>query len=411
MNILQVCEYYQHLGGTENYIINLSECLEQLGHTVGAMYGIKTNGTLSHGNRNEYFLPAITNRKGVLDTRTEKIIEDIILKNNPDVAYVHNVANYSIVKKLAELMPTIRFIHDHRLFCPKGDKMFIWGGNTCGCSCGINCFLNSYGKGCLIPLPNVVLSKIKHTSHAIKIHKQIRIIVASQYMKDCLLYNGFSSSLIETVPYFCSFSKSVESEFGEFAFFAGRLIPHKGVQYLIKSIPFWPEKLRLVVAGDGPYLKSIKSLAKKMGIAYKVDFLGEISNAEMQQYYERCLLVTVPSVWDEPFGIVGLEAMFCGKPIVAFNVGGISDWLYDGINGFLIKRKDTRALAEKISVLFRNKDLARQMGKEGKEIYKKRFVKEKHITRLISIFNDEIQGKSFGSKRPSIECIDQPEAR
>ena len=119
--------------------------------------------------------------------------------------------------------------------------------------------------------------------------------------------------------------------------------------------------------------------------------MGEVSKSVIQRYYEKCLLIAVPSIWDEPFGTVGLEAMFCGKPVVAFDVGGISDWLIDGVNGFLIKAKDHRGLANQISFLFYNRNAALEMGKKGKEIYRNRFSKERHVSRLLSIFNDEIQ--------------------
>ena len=272
MNILQVCDYYQPHGGTERYIIGISEHLEKSGHSISAIYGIQTSHTLCNKDRNEYFLPFITNRKGFLDLPTENMIEDIVTKSNSDIAYAHNIRNYNVIGKLAGLIPTIRFVHDHRLFCPKGDKMFLLDGNTCNSACGVKCLINSYWRGCLIPLPHIVMSRIKEKLNGIKIHSQIRLIVASEYMKRCLLYNGFSPSHIEMIPYFCNFSNSVEPYFGDFVFFAGRLIRQKGLPYLIRSIPFWPVNLRLVVAGDGPYLMSIIGLTKRMRIREKVDF-------------------------------------------------------------------------------------------------------------------------------------------
>ncbi len=391
MNILQVCDYYQPQGGTEQYVISISRYLEKLGHSISVLYGIRTVHTLCSRNRTEYYLPSIPDRRGLLDLSSADRIKEIVRASNSDIAYVHNVRNYGVIEELADLLPTLRFVHDHRLFCPKGDKMFLLDGNTCKRACGARCLINSYWRGCLIPLPHILLSRIREKLNAIRIHRQIRLIVASEYMKRCLLYNGFSPSSIEVVPYFCNFSDSVEPDFGDFVFFAGRLIPQKGLPYLIRSIPFWPQDLRLVVAGDGPDLNRMIGLAKKMRVRERIDFLGEVSNSVIQRYYQDCLLVAVPSIWDEPFGTVGLEAMFCGKPVVAFGVGGISDWLCDGMNGFLIRAKDHRGLAKRISFLFHNKKVALEMGKKGSEIYANRFSREKHVTRLLSLFNDEVQ--------------------
>lgn len=75
------------------------------------------------------------------------------------------------------------------------------------------------------------------------------------------------------------------------------------------------------------------------------------------------------------------------KPVIAFNVGGISDWLKNNVNGFLVARKDVNELAEKIKFLFFNKEKAKKMGKEGEKFFKNQFTKDKHINRLLEIFN------------------------
>ena len=101
-------------------------------------------------------------------------------------------------------------------------------------------------------------------------------------------------------------------------------------------------------------------------------------------------MVVVPSVWPEPFGIVGIEAMAYGKPVIAFDVGGISEWLEDGKTGFIIKLRDEAALAEKLNLLLQNPNLALRMGTQARESVEKRFVPDIHVERLLSIFNKAV---------------------
>ncbi|MDJ0986002.1 MAG: glycosyltransferase family 4 protein [Desulfobacterales bacterium] len=386
MRILQICDYYEPHGGTEHYVLNISNALENLGHRLIIAYGIQSNKTLKHENRHEYFLPALMNPEGLIDENSDRALNTIISKHHPDVAYFHNIPNYALIKTCSERLATARYIHDHRFFCPKGDKMFIIGGNTCDFPMSISCYFNTFWRGCLHPFPNISLPLIKNKVRAFKALKNIQLVVASQYMKKCLIYNDFSPSAIEVIPYFCSYDRKTAVEFNDFVFFAGRLIKQKGVRYLINSIPRWPEQLNLKIAGDGPLEKRLKSLAQKLGVSHRIEFLGSLPNSDIKKYYETCLLTAVPSIWDEPFGIVGLEAMYCQKPIVAFNVGGITDWLIDGLNGFLVKRKDVRKLADKISYLFYHKEIAEKMGKAGSKIYQDQYEKDHHLSRLIEVF-------------------------
>ena len=101
-------------------------------------------------------------------------------------------------------------------------------------------------------------------------------------------------------------------------------------------------------------------------------------------------MVVVPSTWPEPFGMVGIEAMAYGKPVIAFDVGGISEWLKDGETGFLVKLRDEVALAETLNLLLGDHSLAIRMGSKGREAVEKRFTPETHVDELLGRFQKEI---------------------
>jgi glycosyltransferase involved in cell wall biosynthesis len=88
--------------------------------------------------------------------------------------------------------------------------------------------------------------------------------------------------------------------------------------------------------------------------------------------------------------MVGIEAMAYGKPVIAFDVGGISEWLEDGETGFLIQSRDEATLAEKMNLLLQDRPLAMGLGSKGREAVENRFIPEIHVERLLAIIQNEI---------------------
>ena len=100
-----------------------------------------------------------------------------------------------------------------------------------------------------------------------------------------------------------------------------------------------------------------RHLAKELNLNSRVEFIGYRSHEELQRYFQRATVGVVPSVWPEPFGMVGLEFMHHQLPVIAFNSGGISDWLKDGHNGFLVPWMDISTMAQRIDYLLQNKEV------------------------------------------------------
>ena len=119
--------------------------------------------------------------------------------------------------------------------------------------------------------------------------------------------------------------------------FVGRLMDVKGVSHLLRAIPLAAGKLgrplTLTIAGDGPERGSIQDLARQL--ALPVEFAGWVDTEQRSDLLRQADLVAVPSLWPEPFGLVGIEAGCFGVPAVGFAVGGIPDWLIAGQTGEL----------------------------------------------------------------------------
>jgi glycosyltransferase involved in cell wall biosynthesis len=133
--------------------------------------------------------------------------------------------------------------------------------------------------------------------------------------------------------------------------FLGRMTPLKGGDLLVRAIARAQERLgrslRLVMAGVGPSLDSWRTLARTCGI--DAHFPGWVSGAVRDGLIRDAALLAVPSRWPEPFGLTGLEAAARGVPAVAFAVGGIAEWLHDGINGLLVRDVNAAALGDAVA--------------------------------------------------------------
>jgi glycosyltransferase involved in cell wall biosynthesis len=126
--------------------------------------------------------------------------------------------------------------------------------------------------------------------------------------------------------------------------YAGRLTRLKGVELLIRALRLLPPEAAgpLVVAGDGTERSHLEAVASGLGTA--VEFRGWLGRAETQALIASAACLALPSVWPEPCGLAGLEAVAADVPVAAFDVGGIREWLVPGLNGELASAAPPSAL-------------------------------------------------------------------
>jgi glycosyltransferase involved in cell wall biosynthesis len=141
-----------------------------------------------------------------------------------------------------------------------------------------------------------------------------------------------------------------------------------------------------VILGDGNHRATCEAVSRKLGLTNRVKFVGFVSQPEIANYYRGASLSVMSSLWPEPFGATGLEAMRCGLPVIAFDAGGIREWLVDRWNGVLVPWMDRVRYAEAIETLLGDKLLARKMGENGRQWVGERFGFPKYINGLEALF-------------------------
>jgi glycosyltransferase involved in cell wall biosynthesis len=156
--------------------------------------------------------------------------------------------------------------------------------------------------------------------------------------------------------------------------YSGSLYPLKGVDYLIRGMADVVKsglKARLRIVGDGQQKEELIKLTTKLAISRNVVFEGFVPHSMMPQYYRRCDVFCFPSL-GEPFGKAMIEAMACGKPVIATNVGGSTEIIRDGVDGILVPPASPKAMASAIQQM-KNEDERRKMGQEARAVAVKSF--------------------------------------
>ncbi|MBN2828845.1 MAG: glycosyltransferase family 4 protein, partial [Candidatus Cloacimonetes bacterium] len=213
-------------------------------------------------------------------------------------------------------------------------------------------------------------------------------LVMSDYMQHNLYKNGWNQERVRKLYPIYNVGERLPKPSNNVPvlLYVGQLIKGKGVDYLLQAVSKIFHPLRLIIVGAGNEETNIRNMIKNLKLEDRVELIGWTTDVE--KYYRQADVVVVPSRWQEPFGLVGLEAFAYQTPVVAFNVGGISEWLSDQKTGLLAKPRDVKDLAVKIESLIGNTSLAIDLGKEGYTFVRDNFSEKKYLTEFYKIIEE-----------------------
>lgn len=179
---------------------------------------------------------------------------------------------------------------------------------------------------------------------------------------------------------------------GNVVLFVGRLMEHKGLEYLIRSAKNVDAKYLIV--GSGEMGHKLAEDVKQLGLSDKVFFSGKVSNAELPKYYAASDVFVLPSVARlEAFGLVIAEAMASGKPVVVSDIPGVREVITDGVEGLLVPPMDEKALSEKINILLSNPEMRKKMGESGRKKAEEKFSWDKVIGEIEKVYEEVVSSQ------------------
>jgi glycosyltransferase involved in cell wall biosynthesis len=382
-------------GGVEQYLDQLFVELNKAGHKNALLFGEKED-CINRSAKVEYYnIDNITHLNCKKSNSKLEGVQQIINSLKPNIVYIHQVLNPNLIDFLTKKLPSIRFMHGFKMVCPDGLKTHKSINQICDYPLDYGCQKRAYFYNCMPRNPIKGIKLIYNSKKICNIHKKRSfMIVASNYMKNVLIRNGFKKRRIKVIPYFTylpadntdSYSNKTKKILA-----LGRVVKAKGFYELIDAFSFLDDNVSLDIVGDGDEVINLKRYAQQRGLNSRIYFHGWLKHENLKDLYFESAVVVVPSIWPEPFGIVGIEAMAHNRPVVAFDSGGISDWLIDGNTGFLVRTGNNKELAEKINIILNNHDLRESMGRNGRKRVINRFMPERHIKPLIETFEKVIR--------------------
>lgn len=263
----------------------------------------------------------------------------------PDVVFSHNMQNLAIERRLATIARVVKFMHGYFGTCISGLKTHAFPTvQACDRSFGPACVALFLPRRCGHFSPVVMLDQLRWAREQRgQFAHYVAVVVASGHMRREFVAAGVGTDRVHVNPLFTSNGSVPRSPVPLDATtvgrvgFLGRMTALKGGDLLIRAAQHAAGRLGrpvpLVFAGDGPQRAEWQALAVQLRVP--ATFTGWVSGEARWDALKDCALVALPSVWPEPFGLVGLEANALGIPAVAPAAGGIGEWLRDGVNGVL----------------------------------------------------------------------------
>lgn len=366
MKILHIYkDYYPVLGGMENHIKMLAESQVQRGHEVTVLVTHPTMVTHVETINNVKVIKA-GRFSTIASTPISLSLPILLSRERPDVVHLHSP--YPI----GELS---------QLYFGKAKKIFLTYHSDVVRQKGLLRFYKPFLKKVLSMADQIIVTSenyMKSSPHLREFIHKCTVIPLGINLSPFLQRDSQGTD-------------SIKEEHGSpIILFVGKLRYYKGLQYLLEALVDIPAKL--IVIGNGPMEKEWRNLASKLNIHNKVFFLGEIGGDKLATYYQAADIFVLPACErSEAFGLVQVEAMASGLPVVSTELGtGTSFVNKHDETGFVVPPKNSNLLKDAILKLLNSQTLRLEMGKQGRERAIKEFYLETMVERVLNLYESSI---------------------
>lgn len=407
MKIAVLTRFVHDVGGVEAYLKSVLPALAQRGHAVAVWYEFPP----LHGGARE-LVPGVTCRQLLTPCHTDTYQEWSVSK--PDVVFLNGLSQPSLEMRLTEGLPTVTFLHGYHGTCISGTKTHMLPApRPCTRVLGPGCLLQYYPHRCGGMNPLVMLDGYRQQ----RLRQQLLgrstfVATLSAHMREEAIAHGVNERRAIHLPAFDPVTAAnghgpaerggrvagSASERRWHLAFVGRMERLKGAHVLMGAIERLDAALRtrlkVTFAGDGRDRQHLERAASRLE-GVEIAFPGWIDARQRDDLFSRVDLLVVPSVWPEPLGLVGIEAASFGVPALAFDVGGIGDWLEDGVTGLLVRGEpSTGSLAEAITRALGDAARLRDLGARARERALRRTVSV-HVDALDTVLRRAVSEYHF----------------
>lgn len=406
MKILMVNKYYFVKGGSERYLFDLKELLEQHGHEI-IPFAMHDDQNVASEYR-QYFVDHVDydapfSMKKIKEAgrliysfHARKQIEALIEATKPDVAHLHMIDHQispSILHSLRKYrIPVVQTVHQYKLVCPNY-RFYIehenkicekcLGGKFCQ-SILTRCHKNSLTASALIALEAYAHKFLKTYQNNVGLFH-----TPSAFMKQMLIKGGIDERKVEhhfLVTWLDQFPFTPIYE--DYFVYLGRLSPEKGVLTLLKAMTR-VKRSKLILIGDGPQRAELEAFARDHNIN-NAEFVGYKNKSEVKELMSHASFSVIPSEWYENSPLVIYEAFSMGKPVIGATIGGVTEFIQPGKDGWHFAPGNDAQLAECINALLDHQNQLAAMGKNAREKAEKNFAPEEHYRWIHGVYESLI---------------------
>jgi glycosyltransferase involved in cell wall biosynthesis len=370
-------------GGVETYLLSVIQALAHRGHQIALLYHARSAAPSALRSSAHFAV-------GVEERGLDAAMTDLHAWR-PDLAFSHNMAPLEVDRRLIDRWPVVKMLHGYFGTCVSGLKMHAFpSARACGRTFGPACLALYFPRRCGQLAPGAMMQGYRWANEQRALFSRYAaVVVASEHMGGEMARHGVSHERLHVLTLFSTMRTDAIAggEEADTVLFAGRMTSLKGGDVLIRAAAratrLLGRPVRLLMAGDGPQKEAWRSLASSLRV--ELELTGWVARDDRPRVYGRGVLVAVPSLWPEPFGLVGLETASLGRPAIAFDVGGIRDWLTDGWNGRLVDPgAGEEGLASALASLLGNAAERERMGRRALEV-SRRMSLAAHIEHLESV--------------------------
>ena len=383
MKILLLHDYGTATGGAELQMLSLRQGLIERGHQVRlfASCAMPVDGYPQLADDTCFG----TNSTLQVLTQTANVsaywqLRQVLQKFRPDVVHIR-LFLWQLSPLILPLLRDIPCIYQtavYKAICPAGTNL-LPDGSSCRFSPGRVCL----SSGCLTPKTWLVLmvqwqlwqrwrsaiDRVVALSHGMKIELEQAGLKSVEVIHNGVPVRSQRPSLRDppTVAY------------------AGRLVLEKGIHVLMRAFAIATQKIphaRLLIAGQGTSETELRTLATQLGIADNITWLGHLPRSDMERQFDHAWVQVVPSLWSEPFGNVTTEAMVRGTAVIVSAMRAQPEIIQPDVTGFLVPPGDSQTMANHLTNLLLNRNLAETMGQAGR-------------TRALTYFSEDTRTERF----------------
>ncbi len=396
MRILMVTDWNRGQGGAEAYIGWLRAGLRNAGEQVQLLTssaGSAAGGTAEHVafGTERVIAQAFLQIANPFATRA---VRRAVNSFRPELVFINMFAHHlspAIFQAVGDL-PIVLAVSDYKCVCPIGSKL-LPNGIICTDQAGWVCC-----KGGCVSVPHWLRDQPRYALLRLGIARAVKVLACSEWMRQELELAGIQSSVLELPvpapgPGFVR-QKSLHPTF----FFSGRLDREKGVEHLLRAFAMVLTRhpqATLRVAGKGPERIHLEQVSRDLSLDGHVHFLGWLEPPDIERELSIAWALVAPSLWAEPLGLVALEGIVRGVPVVATASGGFAETVSEGITGLLVPNGDIKALAgalEKVAAGMFADGIAREVVEE----FRKRCDMEAHIADVRRVFGEAVVSRGSG---------------